>query len=38
MEAPVNYDEVYSLKAYEDKVLAATTGVVILDEAGEMTF
>ena len=32
-----NYDEVYSLKAYEDKVLAATqTGVVILDEAGEI--
>ena len=32
-----NYGEVYSLKAYEDKVLAATqTGVVILDEAGEI--
>ena len=32
-----NYDEVYSLESYEDKVLAATrTGVVILDEAGEI--
>ena len=37
MEALANYGEVYSLKAYEDKVLAATqTGVVILDEAGEI--